>query len=273
MAKRSVRMSWTRLLAEEVVDPVDLILAQDLQDMRVQRLRRCEVAAERLLDDDAAPGVLVLRRHPGSPQPVDHRGEEPGGDGEVKEAVVRPPAVRVDAVELRVQGIEGGGIGEVPLEVAHAVQQPAPLRLVDAPGVELAAAARDEALHRPVEPVAPALVGVVGQIDADEPESLRQAPRVHEVVERRHHQPPGEVPGGAEDHHGAGRRLGRVVGRLVAQGQRRMGGVGHGLTAPASRCPRAASADPPARPSPDGRRTGGASPTAAGRRSRIRRAS
>ena len=41
--------------AEIVVDAEGLVLLEDLGDFAVQRLRRFEIAAERFLDDDAAP--------------------------------------------------------------------------------------------------------------------------------------------------------------------------------------------------------------------------
>ena len=45
-----------RLLAQEVVDPEDLLLVEDLVQLAVQLLRRGQVGAERLLHDD--PGAL-----------------------------------------------------------------------------------------------------------------------------------------------------------------------------------------------------------------------
>ncbi len=50
------------LFTEVMIDAVDEIFAEDLLDFGLQRLRRCEVGTERLLDDDAAPALRVLRR-------------------------------------------------------------------------------------------------------------------------------------------------------------------------------------------------------------------
>ena len=47
-----------RLLAEVVVDPEDLALVEVLVQLGVQRLRRLEVVAERLLDDQARPAPV-----------------------------------------------------------------------------------------------------------------------------------------------------------------------------------------------------------------------
>ena len=56
-----------RLLAEVVVDAEDRVGGERHLERLVQRPRRGEVAAERLLDDDAAPAVLVRRCHPPGP--------------------------------------------------------------------------------------------------------------------------------------------------------------------------------------------------------------
>ena len=47
------------LLAEVVVDAIDLRLAEDLADLAVEALGRLEVVAERLLDDDPPPAAVV----------------------------------------------------------------------------------------------------------------------------------------------------------------------------------------------------------------------
>ncbi len=72
-----------RLLAEEVVDAEDLLLAEHLVQARVELARRLEVGAERLLHDDPRPldqaglgelahdGQRGLRRHAEVVQPAD----------------------------------------------------------------------------------------------------------------------------------------------------------------------------------------------------------
>ena len=67
-----------RLLAEVVIDPVDLRLAEDLADLAVEPDRRVEVVAERLLDDDPPPAALVpLVVEPDPAQLGDDLGELP----------------------------------------------------------------------------------------------------------------------------------------------------------------------------------------------------
>src|SRR5215471_13577819 len=47
-------------LAEEMIDPIDLVFAQNSQDLRVERARRGEVVAKRLFDDHARPVPVRL---------------------------------------------------------------------------------------------------------------------------------------------------------------------------------------------------------------------
>ena len=53
-----------RFLAQVMVDAVDLVLVELLEYVDVQRLRRRQVAAERLLDDHAFPGAAHRARSP-----------------------------------------------------------------------------------------------------------------------------------------------------------------------------------------------------------------
>ncbi len=70
-----------RLLAQIMVDPVDLLLVQHRQQLGVERLRRGEVVAERLLDDDAAPDALRLGAQPHAFELNDDLGEIIGRGG------------------------------------------------------------------------------------------------------------------------------------------------------------------------------------------------
>src|SRR5580698_1942356 len=49
-----------RLLAEEMVDPIDLLLVEDLQDPCVQGFGGFQTVPERLLDDDVPPALAPL---------------------------------------------------------------------------------------------------------------------------------------------------------------------------------------------------------------------
>ena len=83
------------LLAQVVVDAIDLRLAEDLADLAVEPLRGLEVVAERLLDDDPPPAaVMALVVEPDAAELADDLGELGRLGGEVEEPVaagaVRP---------------------------------------------------------------------------------------------------------------------------------------------------------------------------------------
>ena len=63
-----------RLLAEEVVDPEDLLLVEDVVDASRRAPAPSEVGAERLLDDDARASAS-----PVAPSVADDAREAPGG--------------------------------------------------------------------------------------------------------------------------------------------------------------------------------------------------
>ena len=82
-----------RVLAEEMVDPEDLVLVQRAQDAGVQLTRRVQAMAERLLDHHAAPEprlavlVLVLIGELRLAEVLDHGAEEPISDREIEDGV------------------------------------------------------------------------------------------------------------------------------------------------------------------------------------------
>ena len=78
-----------RLLAEEMVDPIDLMLLQRLQDLGIERLGRGQVVAERLLDHHPSPLPVFFRHQARGAEPRDRRAEEAIGDGEIEEVVAR----------------------------------------------------------------------------------------------------------------------------------------------------------------------------------------
>ncbi len=85
------------LLAQVVIDPVDLRLAEDLADLAVQADRRDQVVAERLLDDDPPPAALVVLVVEADPaQLADDLGERRRLRREVVEVVATGVLVLVD---------------------------------------------------------------------------------------------------------------------------------------------------------------------------------
>ena len=103
-----------RLLAEVVVDAIDLRLAEDLANLAVEPLGRVQVVPERLLDDDPSPAALVmLVVEPDAPELANDRGELRRLGGEVEEMVAAGPVLFVEVVEALGQRLEGGRIVEV----------------------------------------------------------------------------------------------------------------------------------------------------------------
>ena len=181
-----------RLLAEEVVDSVDLILVKDLVDLVVEFDRRLEVVSERFLDHH--PGALRQTR---AAEALDHSGEERGRDLKVKDRVLRRG-------ERLLQPLVGGLVHVVPLHVTQTVGElleyvlvdPAPLSRLD-PGLD--------GLARVLPQV---IVAPIGAPDADHGHLERAV--LAQVVQGLQSHLLRQVAGDPEDHQGiavsAGRR-------------------------------------------------------------------
>src|ERR1039457_6706513 len=72
------------LLTEIMIDAINLALLERLLDLGVERVRRIEIAAERLLDDDPAPAPIFLFGQAGIAELLDGDREESRRDGEVE---------------------------------------------------------------------------------------------------------------------------------------------------------------------------------------------
>ena len=94
-----------RLLAEIVVDAEDGLLGEVLMERAVQLLGRGEVAAEGLFHDDS--GTLDAAR---LRQPLGHRGEQAGRDGQVVQRTL-------GTTERLAQLGERRGIAVIPVDV------------------------------------------------------------------------------------------------------------------------------------------------------------
>jgi hypothetical protein len=213
------------LLAEKMIDPIDLRLVQGLQDPGIELPGRGQVMAEGLLDDDAPP--LARPRPLGGqargPELVDDGAEEPVGHRQIEQAIGSGCGGLLDRGQKLAQPPIAVGVGEITLQIAHAAGEPAPGLLVDMVRLEFAAVLGDELVHHLGQILPPILGCLGGQIDPDEPKLVRQSFRSHQIVERGNDQPLGEVSGRAEDHHGAGWRDRRRFRRNVVLGVR----VGH----------------------------------------------
>ena len=173
------------LLAEIVVNPVDLPLAEHPRDQPVQLLGALEVAAEGLLDDDPREAVAAPR------QP---RSAQVGHDRRVearrRRAIEEP--VRVPLEGLAQARVEGGILG-VARAVGEAGREPVPdgLRGRLDPGE-----GGDRLAHPPAE-------GLARHLRAghrEDAERLREGPPLVEAPERRNELALRQISGGSEDH-------------------------------------------------------------------------
>ena len=196
-------------LAEEMIDPINLVLAQSSQDLRIERLRRGQVVAERLFDDHAAPGAVRLAGQFRATEMLDDGREELVGHGQVEQHV----ATALFGASLCEQGLQPAvdlGLGEIPRQEQHASREPVPGRLIDAIGLELSAAIDSERLHHLPQAAAPGLRVDVSTADTDDREAIGQPSGPHKIVERGHDETFGQVATSPEYHEG--RRWGLPVG-------------------------------------------------------------
>src|SRR5262249_16861920 len=131
-------------LAEIMIDAIDLALLEHLQELAIERARRCEIGAERLLHDHASPSPVLcpvlLARQSGSAEMAADRREGLGRRRQIEQAVASGPALPLDAIELLAQPLIGLRVVAVARQVADAVEQPPGDRLVDLAGGKLAQA-------------------------------------------------------------------------------------------------------------------------------------
>ena len=189
-----------RLLAEVVIDPVDLVLVEDFQQCAVQGLGRGEVGAERLFDHQPPPRAVGLLQQTGAAELAADRRECIRRRCQIEQPVAAGLRVLASSSSscTRIASNEAGSFGSASMLVTHS-QQALGDRIVHRAGGELA-----QALHQAVAQfvVRHALAG-----DADHAEFVGQQVGRLEVIERRDHQPVRQVAGYAEDHEGAGVRL------------------------------------------------------------------
>src|SRR5450631_1169832 len=118
-----------RLLAEVVIDPEDRRFVESGVQRPVERPRRRQIAAERLLDHQPGPlGGAAIG------QPTDHCPEDTGGNRQVMGGAGR-------LAQLAPQRREGGPVSVVAAHIAEAAEQLADHRLVELLDVLLQAVA------------------------------------------------------------------------------------------------------------------------------------
>src|SRR5437867_4726206 len=127
--------------------------------------------AERLLDDHSAPATISLRHEARRREAMDYGTEEAIGDGEVEKIVASCAGGAVQLRQVLTQATVRPRVGEVALQICHAVGQPLPGGLVDMVHLELAVTT-GEFLHRIGEPIAPLLDRPRIVVDSDESEPV-----------------------------------------------------------------------------------------------------
>ncbi len=197
-----------RLLAEEVVDPEDLIFAECPQNTGVQRARRLQVVAEGFLEHDAPPvaGLAVfanrLLNQSRLVELLDRWAEELLGDGKVEDDVALGPLGLLRLRERSAQFIVELGLAQIALHIIHLVGEAAPSLLVNTAAVEFRGFS-GIAFQLFAKIIAPAFGGCIRSGRADKREVFGEQPRARQIIERRNQEACGQVPACAEDNHGA----------------------------------------------------------------------
>ncbi len=188
-----------RLLAEVVVDAEDRVGREGDLERGVQLTRRLQIAAERLLDDDATPRVGVVGPvvdKSGVLQLLRDDGEVARRDREVERVVAHGAAFDVELLDRLAQPAERVVVAELAGDEADALQQLLPRLLTERRARVLADGVVDDVREVLVLPVAAR--------EADQREPGWQQTPVREVVHGGHELLAGQVARHAEDHERAG---------------------------------------------------------------------
>jgi len=196
-----------RLLAEEMVHPVDLILGQDLRQAGIERPRGFKVVAKRLFDDDPAPMLVLFAGQAGRREPLDDRAEQRGRDGKVEHDIAGGAVLALRLFERLRETVVHFGIGNIALQMGHPRGEKFPGPRIEWRGHRTRAGVRDKAADALGQIGAKFLVRPVGAVDADQCEFVREPAGLGEIVERRDQQALCQVAARPEDDHRAGRAL------------------------------------------------------------------
>src|SRR5262249_3360954 len=186
-----------RLLAEIVVDAVDLVLVENREQLAIERLGGGEVTTERLLDDDAGPrSVARGLDQAGLAERRPDRAERLGRRRQVEDDVALGTVPRGDLVQGAAQLVDVTPAVERAASIVRGALQALEERPVDGRRAEL--------VHRLRQTLAHGLVGERLRAEGDDREVLVEEPVPGEVVERREKLAVREVAAAAEDHQLAG---------------------------------------------------------------------
>ena len=181
------------LLAEVVVDPVDLRLREDGVQLAIQGLGTREIVPERLLDDHAFPALGLLDQAGGSQVAGDHR-EELRERRHVEDPVARGATFLVELGEPCAQPVVASLVVESHRHVVEALGERVPDGIVDRLGPRVL-------LHGGPHDLAKLVIRPDRIRATNNAEAGRQIAVERQVIERRHQLPGGQVARGAEDDH------------------------------------------------------------------------
>src|SRR5215510_7017861 len=163
VSETKCRDALDRVLSEKMIDPEDLVLAQDTQDAGIQRARGVEAMAERLLDHHAPPKTMVAFLIFGLicqlclSELLDDAAEELIANGEVEDDVALRPMGLLDFRKNTAEPFVKLWICQVALDIQHSFRQVLPRGLINAVDSELGRSIPYEAFQHAVELVAPGL--------------------------------------------------------------------------------------------------------------------
>src|SRR5262249_54951220 len=109
-------------LSQIVIDPIDLILVEDAEQLPIELTRRLEIGAERLLDDDAPPCAVLLARKADFAELADDQRESGRRRRQIEQAIATGRARSLDALERLTQPLVGLRIVELALHVVDGGQ-------------------------------------------------------------------------------------------------------------------------------------------------------
>ena len=181
------------LLAQVVVDAIDLVFGEDLVDGGVQLPGRLQAGAEGLFDDDAA-GAVVLDGQAGGAEMGDGRLVVLRRRGQVIDP--RGVAAAFPLAQSPAQGGKVFPLGNVARHVIDRRRQRLPGR-----GVECFA---DIVGGRAAKILPPRVVAERGAGEADDPRAFGQPPLAEDFVQGGHQLAAGQVAGSAENNDGLG---------------------------------------------------------------------
>src|SRR5262245_3601309 len=120
-----------RLLAEIMIDAIDLVLFEDIKQFSVEHARGCEIGPERLFDDYPTPGAIVLACKAGTAEMATDRRERSRRRREIEQAIATCRPHLFDAVQFLPQGFVGSRILSLAAHMRDAVQQSIGNHIVD----------------------------------------------------------------------------------------------------------------------------------------------